>query len=113
MTDRSPDVTNAGARSASPSRDTRGRLRRRPLVLLLAAVALVSLPFVLRPEARLVLPSQGPGRPPVRGALHVHTRLSDGSGTAAQVAAAAAGAGLQFVILTDHGDGLRRPEPPQ
>ena len=29
-----------------------------------------------------------------------------------EVAAAAARAGLQFVILTDHGDGTREPEPP-
>ena len=48
----------------------------------------------------------------VRGAIHVHTRRSDGSGTVEQVAAAAARAGLQFVILTDHGDGTREPAPP-
>lgn len=48
----------------------------------------------------------------VRGAIHVHTRRSDGSGTPEQIAAAAARAGLQFVILTDHGDGTRAPAPP-
>jgi hypothetical protein len=48
----------------------------------------------------------------VRGALHVHTRRSDGSGTPEQIAAAAANAGLQFIILTDHGDGTRTPAPP-
>jgi hypothetical protein len=48
----------------------------------------------------------------VRGAFHIHTRASDGSGSPEQVAAAAARAGLQFVILTDHGDGTRTPRQP-
>ena len=45
----------------------------------------------------------------VRGAIHIHTKRSDGSGTPEQVAAAAARAGLQFIILTDHGNGTRTP----
>ena len=44
----------------------------------------------------------------VRGALHVHTIRSDGSGSVDDVAAAAGRAGLQFVVFSDHGDG-RRP----
>jgi hypothetical protein len=48
----------------------------------------------------------------VRGAFHIHTRASDGSGSPEQVAAAAARAGLQFVVLTDHGDGTRTPRRP-
>lgn len=48
----------------------------------------------------------------VRGAYHVHTTQSDGSGDRSEVAAAAARAGLQFVIFTDHGDGTRRPVAP-
>ena len=48
----------------------------------------------------------------VRGAIHIHSRRSDGSGSPEQIAAAAAKAGLQFVILTDHGDGTRTPSPP-
>lgn len=48
----------------------------------------------------------------VRGAYHVHTTQSDGSGDRATVAAAAARAGLQFVIFTDHGDGTRQLHPP-
>jgi len=43
----------------------------------------------------------------VRGAFHVHTNQSDGGGTLDEVSAAAALAGLDFVILTDHGDGTR------
>jgi hypothetical protein len=50
--------------------------------------------------------------PGVRGAIHIHTRQSDGGGTPEQVAAAAARAGLQFIILTDHGDGMRTPARP-
>lgn len=48
----------------------------------------------------------------VRGVVHVHGRASDGRGTPDEIAAAAARAGLQFVIVTDHGDGTRKPEPP-
>ena len=48
----------------------------------------------------------------VRGLLHVHSQLSDGRGSADDIAVAAARAGLQFVVLTDHGDGTRRPEAP-
>jgi hypothetical protein len=48
----------------------------------------------------------------VRGAIHVHTRRSDGTGTIDDVAAAAERAGLKFVIFTDHGDGTRTPEQP-
>ncbi|MEN9798915.1 MAG: hypothetical protein RL653_2611 [Pseudomonadota bacterium] len=38
----------------------------------------------------------------VRGAWHVHSTASDGRGTEAEIAAAAAEAGLAFVVLTDH-----------
>jgi len=47
-----------------------------------------------------------------RGAFHIHSKRSDGSGTVDAIAAAAARAGLQFIILTDHGDGTRPPDPP-
>ena len=47
-----------------------------------------------------------------RGAVHVHTTRSDGSGTVDEVAAAAARAGLRFVVVTDHGDGTRPPLAP-
>lgn len=46
------------------------------------------------------------------GAFHVHTARSDGTGSVADVAAAAARARLDFVILTDHGDATRPPLPP-
>ena len=47
-----------------------------------------------------------------RGAFHIHSVRSDGSGTVDEIATAAARAGLQFIILTDHGDGTRAPDPP-
>src|SRR5688572_14508914 len=49
----------------------------------------------------------------VRGAYHVHSDVSDGAGTRDAIAAAAARAGLRFVIFTDHGDGTRIPDPPR
>ena len=38
----------------------------------------------------------------VRGAYHVHSKLSDGRGTPEEIARAASHAGLSFVVLTDH-----------
>jgi hypothetical protein len=74
-------------------------------------VAVVSASFVMMPQSPQVLPSNGM-RAAVRGAMHIHTRRSDGTGTVDQIAAAAARAGLSFVILTDHGDATREPERP-
>ena len=48
----------------------------------------------------------------VRGAYHVHTTRSDGAADRPTIAAAAARAGLKFVIFTDHGDGTAPPEAP-
>jgi hypothetical protein len=48
----------------------------------------------------------------VRSVLHVHSRASDGRGTLDDIAAAAAAAGVKFVVVTDHGDGTRKTEPP-
>lgn len=81
-------------------------LRRLGLLAILVALAL----FIVVPPA-----SRSTAAPPettVRGAFHVHTTRSDGSGAPDDVALAAAHAGLQFVILTDHGDGTRPPDAP-
>jgi hypothetical protein len=85
------------------------------LVILLVVVAAATVAWVLAlppraPEAAAPLPAGV--RAPARGAIHVHTRRSDGSGTVESIAAAAARAGLQFVILTDHGDATRQPARP-
>ena len=80
------------------------------VVLVLAAGAVGS--FITMPPAARTLPMPASLRPPVRGAIHVHTRRSDGTGTVDEVAAAAGRAGLNFIILTDHGDGTREPDAP-
>lgn len=77
---------------------------------LVAAVALY-VGFTLPPRARAVSPASDPRV--VWGAYHVHSDRSDGGGSVDDIARAAAGAGLHFVILTDHGDGTRSPDPPQ
>ena len=66
----------------------------------------------LAPRARTRLALEADARV-TRGAIHVHTTVSDGAGTPDEVAAAAARAGLNFVVLTDHGDGTRAPTPPR
>ena len=76
--------------------------------VLAAAFVFVVLPL---PGRRLDLPR--PQTQTAVGAFHIHTDRSDGSGTPDDVAASAARAGLQFIILTDHGDGTRLPDPPQ
>src|SRR3954471_15860700 len=48
----------------------------------------------------------------IRGAYHIHSTRSDGAGDKDGIAEAAARAGLSFIILTDHGDGTRTPDPP-
>lgn len=48
----------------------------------------------------------------VVGGYHIHSDRSDGSGAVDDIAAAAARAGLNFIILTDHGDATRPPDPP-
>jgi hypothetical protein len=86
-------------------------MRRRWLVgVIVVAIAVGS--YVLMPPAARQLPSSTALRPPVRGAIHIHTRRSDGTGTVDEVAAAASRAGLNFIILTDHGDGTREPDAP-
>jgi hypothetical protein len=79
-----------------------------------AAAALVGLLALVRllPPAALRLHAPSPDPRTLAGAVHVHTNRSDGTGTVDEVAEAAARAGLRFVIITDHGDGTRTPDPP-
>jgi hypothetical protein len=76
---------------------------------LVAAVA-ISVVFTLPPR-RLALPPRADGTLP--GILHVHTNRSDGLSSPDEIAAAAARAGLKFVVFTDHGDATRTSDPPQ
>jgi hypothetical protein len=84
----------------------------RKLALLTAALGAAVFAFVVLtlPPRRLVLAAYSDGTVP--GVLHIHTNRSDGRGSPADVAAAAARAGLKFVVFTDHGDATRAPDPP-
>ena len=84
----------------------RRMLRRLAIALVIVAAVLL----VLLPPASV--DTAAPPENVVRGAYHIHTDRSDGSGSPDEVAAAAARAGLRFIILTDHGDGTRPPDPP-
>jgi hypothetical protein len=79
----------------------------------LGAAVLVWIAFTLPPRP-LALPAPPWPAPPglVRGVIHVHSVRSDGTGSVDDIAVAAARAGLDFVVLTDHGDGTREPDPP-
>jgi len=83
-------------------------------LLLAGALVAAALPWLLPPPAVVTPAPHWPSEAAtVRGAYHVHSVRSDGTGTVEQIAAAAARAGLQFVILTDHGDATRIPDPPR
>ena len=87
---------------------------RRRIVLRVIGIAVAALAVAVvaaLPPAALSTAAEAGGRT-VRGAYHIHSERSDGSGSLDQIAAAAARAGLQFIIVTDHGDGTRTPEPP-
>jgi hypothetical protein len=85
---------------------------KRVLILTAALVAaVVVLAAVSLPPARLTLETSfSDGTVP--GIIHVHTNRSDGLSSPDEVAAAAARAGLKFVVFTDHGDATRTPDPP-
>jgi hypothetical protein len=78
----------------------------------LAAAAIAAACYISAPPPAQILTPVAAGAVPIRGVIHVHTRRSDGSGTVEEVAAAAARAGLKFVVFTDHGDATREPAPP-
>lgn len=90
---------------------------RRLLIVTAALVAAVLLYGVMTLPPRPVRVALGGvdlalARRTVAGVYHVHTERSDGAGSRADVAAAAARAGAAFAILTDHGDGTGPAEPP-
>ena len=84
---------------------------KRILFVTAALVAAVAVLVALSlPERRRAL--QGGADGTIPGILHVHTNRSDGRSSPDDVAAAAARAGLKFLIFTDHGDATRPPDPP-
>lgn len=85
----------------------------RRLAWLAVVAALGAAWYAALPPRAGALPGTPEGVPaPVRGAIHVHSDRSDGTGTVDEIAAAASRAGLAFVVLTDHGDATREPAPP-
>ncbi len=85
------------------------RFLGRLALLVVAGIAL----FMLVPPAPRPLPAAPGGvAPGIRGAIHIHTNRSDGTGTIDDVTSAAARARLQFVIVTDHGDATREADHP-
>ena len=89
-------------------------MRKRIILFVALAAAGAAYVAMLPPPARgagaLEVAASGPE--PLRGTIHVHSARSDGTGNIEQIAGAAARAGLGFVIVTDHGDGSRKPDPP-
>jgi hypothetical protein len=90
----------------------------RKVLLVTAALVVAVFFFVLAtlpPRQRGVPATIDPDlqRRTIGGAYHVHSTRSDGAGSKDAIAAAASRAGLAFVILTDHGDGMRPPDPPE
>ena len=88
------------------------RLALFAFLFVLAVLAAVTPQLLPPPSAATPAPHWRTNGMTVRGAYHVHSTVSDGTGSIDEIAAAAARAGLQFVILTDHGDGTRVPGPP-
>ena len=84
-------------------------MTRLKVVAIAVTIALVLL-FAMVPPGTSHTAS--PPASTVRGAFHIHSNRSDGSGSVDEIASAAARAGLQFIILTDHGDATRAPAPP-
>jgi hypothetical protein len=74
-----------------------------------AAVAVYGL-FTVPPRPIALAPRDDGS---ISGIVHVHTNRSDGLSGPEEIAAAAAKAGLKFLVFTDHGDGMRKPDPPQ
>ena len=91
-------------------------MTRKALRLTAALVAAVFLWFLATLPPRPAVASGGVADAirarTVAGAFHVHSSRSDGVGDRDAIAAAAARAGLRFVIMTDHGDATRVPDPP-
>jgi hypothetical protein len=90
----------------------------RKIFFMMAAVLAAIIFFLLvalppQPKTTSGVPEQAVRDRTVAGAFHVHSTRSDGAGDKDTIATAAARAGLQFVVMTDHGDGTRAPDPPE
>ncbi len=79
-------------------------------VVVLVAIAAGFVWLTLPPRHSVLSASFADGTIP--GVIHIHSTRSDGRGTLDEIARAAAAAGLKFIVVTDHGDGTRAPDPP-
>ncbi len=75
-------------------------------------VAVLLFVFWTSPDNPIQIETARPDDTTYRGVFHVHSTESDGGGTVEEIAEAARGADLDFVVLTDHGDGTN-PTPPR
>jgi hypothetical protein len=87
--------------------------RRGVRALVLGLALMIVAAIVLVPPAPIAAPALASAGFTARGAYHIHSDRSDGSGSVDEIAQAAQRAGLQFIIVTDHGDGTRVPDAPQ
>jgi histidinol phosphatase-like PHP family hydrolase len=63
--------------------------------------------FISLAEARRLLATRSAWRSNLRGDLQMHTRWSDGSGTIAEMADAAANRSYEYIAITDHSKALK------
>ena len=63
--------------------------------------------FISLAEARRLLATQSAWRSNLRGDLQMHTRWTDGSGTIAEMADAAANRSYEYIAITDHSQALK------
>jgi len=63
--------------------------------------------FISMAQAGRLLASQSKWRTNLRGDMQMHTRWSDGSGTIAEMADAAANRSYEYIAITDHSQGLK------
>src|SRR5204862_3270747 len=63
--------------------------------------------FLTLADAKTLLAKKVPQLPKLRSDLQMHTQWSDGSGTVAEMAAAAAERRYDYISITDHSKGLK------
>ena len=71
------------------------------------AVPAIRHDFLSLAEARRLLSARPAWTKKLRGDLQMHTRWSDGSGTVAEMADAAANRSYEYIAITDHSKGLK------
>jgi len=71
------------------------------------AVPAIRRDFISLAQARRLLASRSAWRSNLRGDLQMHTHWSDGSGTIAEMADAAANRSYEYIAITDHAKGLK------